>query len=83
MEELIKSVVQSDGYAEAIRKGYVVRTWKSYKDGHGEVVNVRMISDYYASETFFGVNANLNFVQKRLMYLYQSVVRYYDVAFER
>ena len=82
MEELIKSIVQSEGYAEAIRKGYVVRTWKSYKDGHGEVVNVRMISDHFATETFFGVKANRNFVKDRIMYLYQSVVNYYNEEFE-
>jgi hypothetical protein len=82
MEELIKTITQSEGLANAISKGYVVRVWKSYKDGHGEVVNVRMISDHYATETFFGVKANRNFVKDRVMYLYQSIVNYYNDRFE-
>lgn len=82
MEELIKTIMQSEGLAEAVRKGYVVRVWKSYKDGWGEVVNVRMISDHYATESFFGVKTNRNFVQDRIMYLYESVVNYYNDGFE-
>lgn len=82
MEELIKTIMQSEGLAEAVRKGYVVRVWKSYKDGWGEVVNVRMISDHYATESFFRVKTNRNFVQDRIMYLYESVVNYYNDGFE-
>lgn len=82
MEELIKTIMQSDGLSSAVQKGYVIRVWKSYKDGHGEVVNVRMISDHYATETFFGVKTNGNFVKERVMYLYQSVVNYYNDGFE-
>ena len=82
MEELIKIIMQSEGLANAVRKGYVIRIWKSYKDGHGEIVNVRMISGHYATETFFGVKANRDFVKERVMYLYQSVVNYYNDGFE-
>lgn len=82
MDELIKTITQSEGLSSAIRKGYVVRVWKTYKEGRGEVVNVRMVSEWFATETFFVPGADLNFVDKRVIELYLSVVRYYDGRFE-
>lgn len=81
MNELIKWAVQSEGFANAIQKGYVVRAWVAEKDGYDDVLVIRMAGEWFSIENFFTDKADRKYVEDRIMRMFRTIARYYDERF--
>ena len=81
MNELIKWAVQSEGFANAIQNGYVVRAWIAEKDGYDDVLVIRMAGEWFSIENFFTDKADRKYVEDRIMRMFRSIARYYDDRF--